>query len=446
MNAKCVKVLAVISATTLVFALFLLFFEHMTQKQNREPSEKFLVNFVFADIAGIAVKNNLGSLALMVRDGQIICLDQPTDTKMNTSLIKSFFYRMTHIPVYDELEKVSDLDIYGLDSPIATVSVVLNSKEKVRFTLGDQAPFEKGWYVAIEGEKKIYIIDNVSAKMMQYSVDNLRLLDVLPELNAEIKLKDLEMFRLINGEKEIFFTSDPSSKSARFILMLPEKINLDWEKVTKAVFLPLLSITDYSFVSSAGVFADYGLKERGGTELFLTLKGIDTHLFFSEATNGSFFVCREGSNQIISIPEKELSILNVKISDIIGDAIYSVNPADLKSVIISGNGIDFNCNFSGIGNDLHAVLNGNLLSQEESIDFAQIISLLPKSSSIKENTSIERDPSLTIVYKLCDASEHIITIFPSSKHECAVFLDGNAIAMTYSSTVEELVYELEAYL
>lgn len=397
-----------------------------------------------SSVAGIVLKNGNGSVPLMIYDGEFQYLDFPGDTEINSSVLKAFAYRMVHMPAKEKLGELSDISGFGLDEPISTVSVILTNGETLRISLGNEAPFQGGYYVKADNDPNIWLVDDITARMLMYSVDDFRKTDVLPELPAEISLKDLTYFALIHRNNIIEIAGNAGSNGISYSMLQPFEAALDWENVASLVYSPLSCLTECTFVSADGNYADYGFLDRNVYTLIITISGKTSQLYFCPAEDGSFYVCRDGSKQIIQVRPEFLSFLKLRVSDLVSDTLYSVSAANLASVRFEADGMDLTVKISGIGEDLCAHVGNKTMTASETVSFVKGAALIPQAGELTEETEITEAPVLRLTFRLRDGEENIVEFIPITDWHCAVIIDGTASAATFTSAVGEIINEVKA--
>ena len=269
---KCFAVISVICVLCTVVLCTVTNREESVEESSGESIALLIDDINLNSVAGIVLKNQSGAVPLMIYDGEISCINEPEDTGTDSSAMKSFAYRMAHMPAIENLGLSGDISDYGLDEPSASVSLILTDGETVRISLGDEAPFGGGFYVMKENDPDLYLTDEVTARMLSYSIDDLRKLEVLPDFSHGISLKDLTHFSLIHGEDIIEIAGITSGDGILYTLMQPFEAPLDWENVNACIFSPLAHLDECRFVSADADPSEYGFDDADDVYyLFITV-------------------------------------------------------------------------------------------------------------------------------------------------------------------------------
>lgn len=449
MGGKTLKYLAALAGCSVLCAALALLLTAAPAESGEPAADaaevSMLTDIHMSDIAGIALKNGNGSIALMLYQNEWSVLEAPEDTGVNMSAVKSFSYRMAHMPALEDLGETQDWEAYGLDDPQATVSIVQTDGSVTKIHMGDQTPLEKGYYARRENDFHLYWIDDVTARMLCYGMDDLRALDVLPQI-GESGLKGLTLFRLTHGETTIEVIGEESSGAARFYMTRPFETALDWELVSEEIYTPLTCLDECRFVSADAPRAAYGLADEDRYCVELQYGGKAWVLTFADAGDGTFYVCREGSDQIVSVSSSLLDFLSLQSSALVSGTLYSVSAAELSSVRVSAKDVDIYAEFSGSGENLSAVLNGKPIKRTQALELVKTVTMLPQSGVLTEAADIAAEPLLRMSFVLRDGTETLIEIVPVTERHCAFILNGSSGATVYTSTAEELIREVSGCL
>ena len=397
-------------------------------------------------VTGIALKNADGAVPLMLYDGEILIIDGPTDTATDSSVMKAFAYRMAHMPALRNLGPVDELAPYGLEAPEAAVSVLTADGEVLRIFLGNEAPFDGGYYAKAENSPDLYLVDEVTARMFHYATDDFRQLDVLPRFGPDTMLKDLTRFALECGGTKLEGTGTVSNASVSYRLTRPFETVLDWETVANSIFDPLSGLNECRFVSVGEDPSIYGLYDDDACMVQVTLGGQSRTLHFSDAGDGTYYVCRDGCDQIVRVDAGLLAFLSLQPSDLVSESLYSVSAAGLSSVRIQAGELDMAAQISGAGEELHAEIGGGVLSRQQTLSLVQTVTMLPPAGTLTEEADITEEPLARLTFHLRSGAENVIEIIPVTDRFCAVIVDGSYGAVTYTSTVEEMIREVTAIL
>lgn len=445
---KKTTALAIVAFVSAICACVLLATAKITEASREKASgDVILIDDIhMSKVAGAALVNGNGSVALIVEDNAITCVDAPKDTGVSESTMKSFLYYMAHMPAIQKLDTIDDLSDYGLDHPSATVSIIEKNGDVIKICLGDKTPFDEGWYAAVENDFCVYIVDDITARMMRYGIDDFRALDVLPELPSDLTLDDMTLFSITHNGEKLELHGEKETGTTRYRLSAPFEAALNWEVVAQKIYSPLSCLDECTYVST-GVDPDvYGLMGDNAYTLTYTLRNMTWTLHLFDAGDGTFYVCRDGSKQVVKVSDELLSYLNLQASDLVSDTVYSVPAANIDKVHIIAKQVDQTVLFNGAGETLRAQINGKDLDQKKAISLVQTLTMLPATGTLDDETDISATPILSMEFSLRDGTVNVISVIPITQTECAVVIDGSSSAATLRSTVDEVVREIQACL
>ena len=109
--------------------------------------ESMITDFHMGTVAGAALINEKGSVALMIQNGEIEILDAPVGLIFSETNRKAFLYRMAHIPIKKNLGVTETWEQYGLEYPQAKLTLFFTDGSRTTLRLGDKTPLEDAWYL-----------------------------------------------------------------------------------------------------------------------------------------------------------------------------------------------------------------------------------------------------------------------------------------------------------
>ena len=448
---KCSAIVASVSAALTIFTIIFSFGlpENPKEDPMKEDDTIFVENLPVWSAAGIAVKNTNGSIAMMVNQGEIEYLNPPEDTGISDSMLKAFLYRMMHMPAIKALRDLTANENYadfGLNQPLATVSIIHTDGETERLYLGDKTPFDAGWYLEKDGDSGIYIVDDITAEMMQSSEDDFRDLEVIPRLDADVALKDFTYLKIEHGEKTIELKGGLRNNAIQYHLIQPFETDLDWEKVNDQIYKPLTSVIRSKFVKAGNDILEYSNSKEDQYSLAYVIKGVKYDLEIVKTSDGNFIVGRNGTGQIVEVSSEAFPFLNMDLAGLLSGSIYNVSAADLSDIHIQTESDDLHIKISGVAEDLKAEFNGKIFDRNDVLSLIDSVTMLSSVGEVQDEINISADPFIRIVFSLRDGSNNEVKIIPVSEKECVVIIDGEKKALTYTSQVQEMLNEIKIRL
>lgn len=396
-------------------------------------------------VAGAALVNDKGGVALMLQNGEIEILDAPQDMVFSASNRKAFLYRMAHIPVKEELGEAKEWEQYGLDQPKAKLTLFLTDGSRIILYLGDQTPLEDSWYLRREDEEILYLVDSVTARMLGYSLDDFREIDVLPVISPE-SLEGLTCMRLTRDDEIIEIRGEKRGEEVRFMLVSPIEAVLSWQRVAEKLLAPLGGMEQLQVVGGISVEE---LKERNKKEqyqLTLELNGEERELFFIPGEEDTFYCGNLANGQVILLKGEEVrSLFNQSVAELMDTTLYPANAADMERVEINAEGLALSLELSGQGELLRGYLGGRELNQAETLELFQTLTMIPPAEALEEDALLLEEPILSLYFRRKTGAEDVVELIPISQRRCGVRLNGVASLTTYRATIEEIIRVISAF-
>ena len=142
-------------------------------------------------ITGFTLTNTKGSHVLK-REASGWVYNNDSHFPINTDLVNTTLEALTSISAIEVLEKEGeDVSAYGLDKPQMTLSVTestADDEQTTRFLIGNYNSFNGYYYMMMEGEEDIFIIDNKLVDLCGKEEKDFIHLDTLPENFASDKM------------------------------------------------------------------------------------------------------------------------------------------------------------------------------------------------------------------------------------------------------------------
>lgn len=407
--------------------------------------ECMITDFHMGTVAGAALVNEKGGVALMIQNGEIEILDAPAELFFSESNRKAFLYRMAHIPIKKNLGRAETWGQYGLESPRAKLTLFLTDGSRSTLTLGDRTPLEDAWYLKREGDDSLYLVDSVTARMMRYSLDDFREIDVLPAISPDL-LKSFRRLRLTGGEKVLEIQGENQDGELRFFIKAPFEAALSWQTVTEKILVPLSKIENLEFVRD-GIPNEKGdgpVREEYRMEI--EVEGKARELLFVPADESTWYCKNTANGQVIIAGGTEIkNFLTCPAAEFLESTLYHANGADLAQVTVIAEGLKGELELRGQGELLRGYCGGKELNQSETIRFLEILTMLPPAEPLEEKALLETEAMLTLYFQRKTGTEDVVELIPISKRRCAVRINGSATFTTYTNTIEEIIRVIKGY-
>ncbi len=227
-------------------------------------------------------------------------------------------------------EGVEDLANFGLDKPSITVTVTDKDGKETGIALGSEAPVAGGYYAALNGESKVYILSAAFFNNFNYNLTDMTAVETIPSITAAnithllVENKDKPGFELVYDENKPSDFAGLSKWTMRQPYKTPVAAGAD------AVNTLLANYASMSFTAcvdyNAGDLSKYGLDDPAA---FVSLE------YFEEYTKDSD-TSEDTADTADSNTAEEKTKINYNFDLLIGskdaDGNYYAKTKDSKAV------------------------------------------------------------------------------------------------------------------
>ncbi|MGD9941252.1 MAG: DUF4340 domain-containing protein [Clostridia bacterium] len=413
-------------------------------------------SFSVTEISAVAVNNATGAYGFILGpEGYITVVpEQPTgEEEYSQDEMRAFVYLLSRLSASQVIDGGGAAADFGLDQPLARVSLILKDSSTLRFFLGSQSPVDDSYYFQKEGDPRVFLIGKTTAELMLRARTDYWNKELLPGINTE----SMELLQSISlASKEYSARNWTLEHRGNFTFQLVEPISLaiKTDNAFSMLILPLSTLQPARFLGLSEDLAPYGLDKPDYT---LTVTHGDTSrvLLFSRDGQGGFHASRSGKPGIFSLPSDSLEFLNLGYRDIVGDYIYNGSMASVDTIEFSrpSAGISYRLTLLGEGAQLYGILDG------QSIPYAKVTAALTPLYGIgivgeagRDKNSMDeirratgqRAHAIVNITKR-DGSVDTITFHPMNDSLSYVQINGTVSFTTYTQsaqTIENALLEL----
>lgn len=162
-------------ATAGAFAALRLYKENMPEEESAMESYS-AVSIDGSQITDIGIIGNDGNVNLIKEGDTWKCMDDEEFT-IDGSLVKNFLTDASEITASARIENVEDMSEYGLDNP--SVNLTLRWENNMyTIKLGDYNSIISGYYLNVNDEAAVYVVDSSVYYSLNKSADDFRLTEV----------------------------------------------------------------------------------------------------------------------------------------------------------------------------------------------------------------------------------------------------------------------------
>ena len=329
-------------------------------------------SFSVADISAVAVNNATGAYGFILGpEGYITVVpeQEAEGDDYSQEELRAFVFLLSKLSASQAIDGGAAAE-FGLDQPLARISMILKDSNTLRFFLGNQSPVDDSYYFQKEGDPRVYLIGKTTAGLMLRG----RLDYWNKELLSGMTTESLELLRSVSlwSAKHIpqnWTLTHPGDFS--FLLTEPFILNVKTDNVFSKIILPLTTLRPGQFLGLSDDLASFGLDKP---EYTLTITHGDTTqvLLFSQDGQGGFHASRKGKSGVFSIPGERLEFLNLSYRELIGDYIYNGSMASVDTIelIRPLSELSYRLSLFGEGAQLYGIMNG------QSIPYTEVTSAL----------------------------------------------------------------------
>ncbi len=407
--------------------------------------ESMITDFHMGTVAGAALINEKGSVALMIQNGEIEILDAPVGLIFSETNRKAFLYRMAHIPIKKNLGVTETWEQYGLEYPQAKLTLFFTDGSRTTLRLGDKTPLEDAWYLSREGDDSLYLVDSVTAKMMKYSLDDFRDIDVLPVISPD-SLKSLKRFCLTGGEQILEIQGENQAGEIRFFMKEPFEAVLNWQTIMEKILVPLSETENLEFVGEEIPNEKKDISMQAEYRLEIEIDGNERELLFVPADEDSWYCKNMANGQVVRVGGSGvMDFLTRPAEKFLDSTLYRANGADMEKVTVIADGLKEELELRGQGELLRGYCGEKEWSQAETIQLLEILTMIPPAEPLEGNPLLSEEALLTLYFQRKTGVEDVVEIIPVSRWRCAVRVNGLASFTTYTNTIEEIIRVIKGY-
>ncbi len=419
-NPKKILMINLLIFITLL-SLFLVLNLYKPNNKGQEDASIIRINEInVGDIAAIAVVNENSSYGFLI-DGNKISLETDKEKEeYSQEEMQAFIYMISKISSSKTIEDYDSLEDFGLQSPSARITIIKKDKSKFIYYLGDRNPLNDDYYLSLEGDHRIFIVDSVIGDLMLRNEFDFVKKDIFPK-------KIIEQLNLIESIS-IASKSDPhrtytieNSKESKFMLTSPLKNIINPNKVLKDLILPLSAIYPNKLIDSQGDLVEYGLDDPDFI-IELNFNQDEYKVLISQDDSEKYYICKieNDRNKIFEIDEDLLHFLQNNYLDYIYDSIYSSNITNVNFITFTDNDDMKDYNFD-VTSPSSVLLEGNSIDYEDFIAIHEKINSIGVSRQLEnheeESDILNHSPFFTITVGNNDGSIDYLEFIKINKNE-----------------------------
>ena len=271
------------------------------------------------DVTGVEWTNADSSLSFTLSEGVWI---YPADEAflVNQDKAEALYDKTMEIYADRKYDSIESLSEYGLEEPAFTVTITFSDGNKATYALGDQTPFEDGYYVSVSGENEsVYVVSNDFSGDFSFTLYDYAQMQTLPEIGQATEIAIGETF-----EAKYLSESATADKNQHWYSALTEN-PLDAEKVESLIdsvsslaFDALIdhnasddTLNEYALTDEKAIFI-YVKDEAGNEKTVLVAKAEEGGSYYARLPDYRMIYTLSGdAEDIVTASESDMRLLSV---------------------------------------------------------------------------------------------------------------------------------------
>ena len=324
-----------------------------------------------ADIRAVALKNDSGAFGLLAAgDGRVTLVPEDPAVQYSLQEMQGFLYLVSHMSSLRVLSAITDLAAFGLDKPVATLTLIQDDGSKSRYLLGKVSDANGSRYLLREGEKRIFVIPEKAAKLLLRSRADF----VQRELIPSLEVKDIEKVQEVSVSARSRPARGYTVKNTggyHFSLQKPIRNILSTERFFSEIILPLTVL----YPQRLAEIKDDPFAEGSDYMLELILSGQKYRILAVRKNEDMFYIKDAAKPEVFEIPAERIAFLNLDYLELLHGAIYNCNVSSIDSLIFEDIVPDktYTLYISGAGDKLQGEIEGRVVSYRELMTFINML-------------------------------------------------------------------------
>lgn len=381
-----------------------------------------------SDVSGLEWTKGEKSLSFKMADG---AWQYASDAAypVNQTAVQTLSDDAMALTAARKLENIESMADYGLDEPTFTLRITHSDASEVTYSLGDQTPFQDGYYLSVSGQSNtVYVVEDDFTSDFSLSLFDYAQTETLPEIGEVTAVEVGGAFKA-----EYLLESKTIDKDQNWYSVSSAQ-PLDDEKmeslIEEAENLSLGALQTYN--ASDETLETYALTEEAATKICLRdADGNERCLYVGKTDEGAdeyvrlkdsrmVYLLSGSSGDVLTADEAELRSLSVapaafedvkSFSVSLGDASYQIERTETVVPATSGEAEETNVSVTRNGNETDG-------TQEEAV--WKLISALkatahaeydaPENEILSVSVTAENEKSLEITTYEYDADNYLLLL------------------------------------
>ena len=342
-----------------------------------------VIPFTAAALRAVALKNDSGAFGLLATgDGGVSLVPEDKTGKYSLQEMQGFLYLLSKMSSLRVIRDTADLAAFGLDKPVATLTLITAEGSKTRYLLGKISYGRGSRYLWREGGERIFVIPEKSVKLLLRSRNDF----VQRELIPQFGVKDIEEVQWVSISSRSRPERGYTVKNAggyHFSLEKPIRNTLSTERFFSEIILPLSSLYPQRMAEEEGdpfaAGSDYTLE--------LVFRGEKYRILAVRRDDEVFYIKNAAGSEVFEIPAERVAFMNLDYLDLLRGAVYNCNVSSIDSIIFEGIIPEQNCTLyiSGSGEKVEGEIEGRVIPYKVLMPFINKLNSITMAEEATKN-------------------------------------------------------------
>ncbi len=438
-----------IPAFVLVFALLIGFYLFINTYDPASPAPTAtpvptiqLLSVDPAHITEISIENRADTYAFLRDDAHWFIKGKPSVSVDEARVDSLAFSSATFSANALITESAEDMDDYGLEDPISTVTLFLDSGENVSFKIGNPTPAGDGYYASVGDTGAVYTVSVSAGSLFLSPLSSFRFMTI-----TALNTTDIRSITITKENKplRIVYVAPPEGAypGAVSTWKMESPLHRDAENslVQEKLLTPLSSLVATDIAADhPETLSAFGFS---GDRVEITTES-ETIRFSVGQTAAGTYIMPEDSSTVYYMGKAPLSFMTVTPFDILEKMTNLIAIDTVSSIDIHLPAVSCKLDVKHEGENMHFFINNKEAAEDPFKAIYVELSALSVDGMIDSAYTASASPSGTIVYTLTDGSAVTIAYYPYDDFNYAVFENGESTFYIKKTKLSALSEKLNA--
>lgn len=391
-----------------------------------------ITNIPVGEIRAVAVSNAEAIYGLMQSGGEITMVSDVQGV-YSAAELRALVYAACHLTGKREIRDLSAAEQYGINSPLARITLIRSDGGEVNLSLLSQNPIDGSYFLFSEEKQAIYLIPPGEAELFLRREKDFESHTIFPPVSAEnyrtVQEISLDFRRKgrdykIENRPEGFYIVEPIYQRVPPVAVM-EKLR----------YISMLYAD--SVVAAGAELSQYGFDEYT-LRLSMTCGGTEYTALLLDREDGTMLMANPENGAVYELGSEYLPELLQDYLALTGSTAFSYAAGDIRSVSVADGAREVLFELSGEGESLTAAVNGKKL------DNAALAGLMGVFNSCGIEKEVFGAPAgaadLTITFTMRSGRTETVAFVPAAEGSCYVSVNG-VVNFTTTRAAAEAVRE-----